>query len=187
MTTIAEDGSHLDGASGMEAYQLKLHDNMGTSSHLQNPLAGRWRRIVQDYTHRALTKGFDKLPAISGLAQKVHQETGEEYAAGLWKENLHNDLFWWTTDDFKSADSYRAPSWTWATFDGDFTYEAVFDMNTIFYTSTMRDVKIDCTPSTVHRVGQVEAGRITLSGRLKTAIYSTESGSQDMLGNEAYS
>ncbi|KAF2096686.1 HET-domain-containing protein, partial [Rhizodiscina lignyota] len=92
MTSIAENGEHLDGASGMEAYQLKLQDKIGTSSHLKDPLQSRFRKIVQDYTHRGLTKPFDKFPAISGLAQKIHQETGDKYVAGLWYNHLHNDL-----------------------------------------------------------------------------------------------
>lgn len=173
MSSIAEDGSNLDGVSGMEAYQIKLHDKMGTSSHYKHPLQTRWRRIVQDYTHRDITKGTDKLPAISGLAQKVQEDTKDKYLAGLWLNHLHNDLFWFAMGDMKPASPFRAPSWSWAAFDGSITYDAVMDMKTVYYVSNMESVNGECKPSTFDRLGQVSEGHLRLRGRLRKAVVST--------------
>lgn len=55
-----------------------------------------WHSLVEEYMERTLTKGTDKLPAISGLA-KVFQQSlvpQPEYIAGLWAQNLVTDMIW---------------------------------------------------------------------------------------------
>jgi hypothetical protein len=63
------------------------------SSHKSH--ADAWQCIVADYSARFLTKSSDKLPAIAGLAQAFatfHHLKSEDHLAGLWKENLLDDL-----------------------------------------------------------------------------------------------
>lgn len=174
MSSIAEDGTHLDRAAGMEATQIKLQDNMGTGNHLRHPLQGRWRRIVQDYTHRNLTQVTDKLPAISGLAQKVHTETKDQYAAGLWKNHLYNDLFWFAEDHMEPAIPYRAPTWSWAAYDGAISYNEVYDMKMIYFEPSLKDIEVIMEPTTVNAFGRIDAGHIICKGRIRKAIYSTD-------------
>lgn len=42
-----------------------------------------WDLLVQDYSLRALTKGTDRLPAMSGLAARFERALGYRYLAGL--------------------------------------------------------------------------------------------------------
>lgn len=94
-----------------------------------NPSPGDWHSIVQDYTCRNLTDERDKLPALAGLASVYSQATGKEYIRGLWKQTIILDLLWpqrrlfvgniATIDPPKK---YRAPSWSWASVNGNCVY-----------------------------------------------------------------
>jgi hypothetical protein len=53
-----------------------------------------WRRIVDRYSSRLLTRPTDKLPAISGLAHEIQAVYRSEYAAGIWIDDLPRALLW---------------------------------------------------------------------------------------------
>lgn len=82
--------------------------------------AWNWGGIVQEYSKRALTNPNDKLPALSGIARRQHEETGCEYLAGMWKDGLEDDLGWRLASEnsAESRPTWRAPSWSWASIDG---------------------------------------------------------------------
>jgi hypothetical protein len=82
-----------------------------------------WQVHVMDYSKRRLTYPSDKLPAISGLASRIHQVTGSEYFAGLWMGNFLKDLCWERVppnenSKWKLPLLYRAPTFSWASVDG---------------------------------------------------------------------
>jgi len=62
--------------------------------------------------------GFDRLPALAGLAKALAERTGDEYLAGIWKKGLIEGLLWYGEDDLLLTPTYRAPSWSWASVDG---------------------------------------------------------------------
>lgn len=74
----------------------------------------RWYSLISDYFYRDLTLKKDVLPAISGLAREIHNQTGKTYAAGIWIEELHHALLWITSGCAKIPEAYHAPSWSWA-------------------------------------------------------------------------
>jgi hypothetical protein len=66
-----------------------------------------------------LTLGRDKLVALSGLAKLFHQQTCQDYVAGLWRDQLEHQLCWSTLFSFTTRPAtYRAPTWSWASIDG---------------------------------------------------------------------
>jgi hypothetical protein len=67
---------------------------MKVDSESQEELFKRWLRIVQDFVERRLTFPMDKLPAISGIAKVLHQQTSSHYLAGLWRDGLARGLRW---------------------------------------------------------------------------------------------
>jgi hypothetical protein len=80
-----------------------------------------WRRTVIQYSPLALSLPSDKLPALSGLAQKMRSATNQTYFAGLWERTLSLDLLWYREDgtllqpNLEFAElPWRAPSWSWA-------------------------------------------------------------------------
>ncbi|KAI1113811.1 heterokaryon incompatibility protein-domain-containing protein [Nemania sp. NC0429] len=83
-----------------------------------------WAIVVSFYQPRKLSDGFDKLPALSGLAQEYIAATGHSYKAGLWENSLLHDLCWYNWREYENTDAlllvgnraaeHRAPSWSWA-------------------------------------------------------------------------
>lgn len=76
-----------------------------------------WYRLLEDYVHRNLTLASDKLPAISGLAREVHLQTGSQYMAGIWRRDIHRGLLWALHECGRLPETWRAPSWSWASLD----------------------------------------------------------------------
>jgi hypothetical protein len=80
-----------------------------------------WQQCVDEYAKRDLTVSSDKLHAISGVAAILNQD-GQmgHYMAGIWSKFLAVGLAWirqWAL--FTSPPAYRAPSWSWASVDGE--------------------------------------------------------------------
>ena len=76
---------------------------------------------VNHFSMRKLTYRSEKLLAFSGLASALKKEVLGEYLAGLWEADIFRDLLWYVwydTWDGEPGDSYIAPMWSWATFEG---------------------------------------------------------------------
>ena len=78
-----------------------------------------WQRTVGAYSRRRFTDSTDKLQAIAGLADSFERKVGSRYLAGLWMNNLVQDLLWMTISplipNFElDQRQYIAPSWSWA-------------------------------------------------------------------------
>jgi hypothetical protein len=103
-----------------------------------NPFAA-WYRIVEIYSHRALTVRSDKLLAVAGLASLVQESLGGTYGAGLWKEDLQKGLGWYVVrllaepnvpnEPHGRAMEYIAPSWSWASLHGPDVKFCTFEQN----------------------------------------------------------
>jgi Heterokaryon incompatibility protein (HET) len=106
----------------IEAFQTVLSHELGDSSsvsrrgNLKSPL-GEWHQLVKIYTHRALTLPTDRLPAISGIAERYARILRDEYVCGLWRSTLPQELLW-TRSALAELSSrpleYQGPSWSWA-------------------------------------------------------------------------
>lgn len=86
---------------------------------------GRWASTVNAFTKRKLTQESDRLPALSGIVKELQLETGDEYLAGLWRQDIWHYLQWGVDILFAGKDAewrrpatYRAPSWSWASIEG---------------------------------------------------------------------
>lgn len=86
-----------------------------------------WKTAIRRYTVCDLTKGRDKLIAMWGIAKLVRDAAGVEYGAGLWEQNLENQLAWRVLDctlEVRPSESTAEaiqrpiPSWSWASMDG---------------------------------------------------------------------
>ncbi|KAH7070471.1 heterokaryon incompatibility protein-domain-containing protein [Paraphoma chrysanthemicola] len=98
-----------------------------------NNLYNKWMKLVSLYSSRQLSNRHDKLPAIGGIAMKIHAETGVKYIAGLWEDSMLAGLSWQRalsahpvrrshTPTFGDHSSWRAPTWSWASIDGPVEY-----------------------------------------------------------------
>lgn len=138
---------------------------------------GLWRRIVKNYSDLNLTLEKDRLPALSGLAQKAQESRKDKYLAGLWSRTLVDDLCWRTYGPKGQLQEWRAPSWSWASVDshvqwdegklnrkdinrgprnyGDRTYVADVDV-----------IACEIVPMQEDQLGEVQSGFLTVRGKI---------------------
>ncbi|KAK6956676.1 hypothetical protein Daesc_001955 [Daldinia eschscholtzii] len=87
-----------------------------------------WQNAVENYSKCNLTLPSDKLVALSGLAKRMGNAMKSSglsdytYLAGLWKHTLPETLLWIPKTNCRRVPSYRAPSWSWASLDGDVSF-----------------------------------------------------------------
>jgi hypothetical protein len=107
-----------------------LHAEVGEASSLMQRMVGMsltydsWRQLVCVYSDSQLTFEKHRLPAISGLARLYAEALGDQYLAGMWREDLHISLFWrkiplhhslpGLIESLEAPQPYTAPSWSWA-------------------------------------------------------------------------
>ncbi|KAL1626071.1 hypothetical protein SLS54_002905 [Diplodia seriata] len=95
-----------------------------------------WKRIVELYSQKELSRKGDKLMALAGLAKfffdtklaqgwPTAQQKQHPYVAGMWREQLEGQLLWRVEPRFEDGWIYnntrrhplRAPSFSWAALD----------------------------------------------------------------------
>ena len=74
----------------------------------------RWYQILEEYYKRSLTFEDDRFAAISGLAREISEQSKMTYKAGIWIEDFHIGLLWNVSCRGSLPNTYRAPSWSWA-------------------------------------------------------------------------
>lgn len=144
-----------------------------------------WRQAIAEYSGRQLTNVQDRLPALSALAHHLTMTTpltDVTYLAGLWKEDLYNELLWHVnrnnlesevaalapghevvnSSSTDTVSPYIAPSWSWAAILRPVQTARIFDSVQVVQ---ILDVKTESTG--IDKMGQVEAGYLHLSGYMK--------------------
>ncbi|PWY83675.1 HET-domain-containing protein [Aspergillus sclerotioniger CBS 115572] len=130
-----------------------------------------WREYVEAYSRRDLTYISDKLPAISGIANRVSQKMGDEYLAGLWKNSLVFDLGWCVgylsmqEPPPSPPKQYIAPSWSWASLATGTAIFHLADSHVIRTSATVIDA--DVTLKGQNRFGEVTDGFVQLRGLVR--------------------
>ena len=131
-----------------------------------------WHAVVREYSRRILTDPTDKLPALSGMAAALHQRTGDKYLAGLWERSILHDLLWMNRASSRGTGDqvepsrpphYRAPSWSWASVDGDIRLPRSLNPSASWFA---RCLSYHVTTSGIDNFGAVSDGWIRLRGPL---------------------
>ncbi|KAK0108108.1 hypothetical protein ONS95_002930 [Cadophora gregata] len=163
----------------------RLHIRTSRTEEWRKPLAiespyDRWWEIVEQYMTRFLTKDFDVLPALSGLARAFEPVLKDRYLAGHWKKDLMPSLMWSRTPRYPADNSsrfdptipseYLATSWSWASIIGNLSATATtWKTREALATSALKVAEI----IDVHTVtkgddpfSQVIGGQLKMRGRL---------------------
>jgi hypothetical protein len=131
----AREGNHRIVPHKPTAYRYESYECPQVRIQLVRPLDDKpsfpvsvpsdWQIIVSEYTRCRLTYRSDKLPALSGLASMYRRNTGYTYVAGMWIENLADELLWFCPleQDYLHQDMEAVndpcvePSWSWVSTD----------------------------------------------------------------------
>jgi hypothetical protein len=148
--------------SGMHKLQFSIRE-----LEIAGFLEDTWIKIVREYSNAALTKPWDKLPAVGGIAERLCRMKDKawennKYIAGFFSATLPAALVWrrgGTGPLRRIMKPYRAPSWSWASCDGP------IDM----FPTTEADLLCDIVDinlsyaEVVNPYGQLSGGYITVS------------------------
>jgi len=129
---------------------------------------GAWASAVRNYSARKLTFEHDRLPAIAGVARWVHNQTGDEYVAGLWKKHLETQLLWvGYGTGLPQLYLGNVPSWSWASvdcrvfpFDFDAEVDGDKDVKETFLFSRVVNIELNLKGHDVY--GEVVLGRLEI-------------------------
>jgi hypothetical protein len=128
---------------------------------------GLWDQIMKVYSAGKLTKGTDRLVALSGIAHKLQKLVipNDTYLAGVWKLDLPFELLWDVeepqTPNF--CEDYIAPTWSWASRIGAVPCEREIWASA---TSLVDVISSAVLPVDNDHMGQVRGGYIRMSGML---------------------
>ncbi|RYP09897.1 hypothetical protein DL764_001031 [Monosporascus ibericus] len=139
-----------------------------------NHLLRDYYDMVVAFSYRKFSYDSDKLPALSGLAQRIHKALGGEYLAGLWSADFNRGLLWYREMlTCEHISEYRAPSWSWAV-----TNERIclkrepLESNDI----AAQLVEYDVEPrSPTYPHGEIISGYVVMKGLTKRLIRSNQS------------
>ena len=166
---LAANESHPSGLPPVDA--RKLRAERAASELLQLPTeADRdkcldcWENLCKMYSKTALTKSYDKLIAVSGMANRMREVCQDNYLAGLWRHKLETQLLW-SASRCTRPETYRAPSWSWASVDGSITPNPVSDARQIALAEVV-DAGVELAGE--NPTGQVNQGFVRLRGYLAT-------------------
>jgi hypothetical protein len=125
-----------------------------------------WHMTVEQYSMRKLTYVKDKLPALMGLAQRFHRLNGSTYVAGLWKENLLDDLAWrrQPKGEFRPVAQYLGPTFSWVSVFTAVDYQPVRHLYPGKRRYTAEVVDCQCTFEDTTTFDQVMGGMLTVRG-----------------------
>lgn len=90
-----------------------------THRRLEKHVVQTWKRLIKNYTRRAVSDPMDRLPALSAIAQRLEGLSTYRYAGGLWfGDDISLQLLFWypveTGTMVRRSPERAAPSWSWA-------------------------------------------------------------------------
>jgi Heterokaryon incompatibility protein (HET) len=139
----------------------------------QHSLFGIWRDVVTQYSTKQLSVASDRLPALSGLAHRLQPPSDGNYLAGLWKDDLLNELAWRTIPNtLVRKPGFRAPTWSWASVESPvewFPKGALESPKKSGIPSP--SVSAYCKPSTSNMYGAVKHGWLEAEGLVREATF----------------
>ena len=123
-----------------------------------------WNCIVSIYSRCALTIEQDKLVALAGVARAMKEQMGCDYLAGMWRSDLERNLLWSVGSTFRRPKEYRAPSWSWASIDGEIGF--LERGSKITYVLEIEILCAGTQKKSADEMGQVEGGALRVRGPL---------------------
>ncbi|TVY28805.1 hypothetical protein LHYA1_G002154 [Lachnellula hyalina] len=155
---------------------------LSASEMREETLAAWYTGISLFYTYRSITDSRDRLPAVSAFAAEAYMVIGARYLAGIWEVDMINGLLWrrhtspqakaWQRRPLNKPEAYRAPSWSWAAYDGPISFSLQWQ-RAIVKENSAYNAKILHAASTLSgsdMYGEVLDASIIIKGYLGLAV-----------------
>lgn len=163
---------------GIPEHSLFQPKMVSPGEHSVTDILERWHIMVRKYSGMAMSKYYDKLPAISAIAELISKELSDAqgfqpvYLAGLWKQCMPIHLIWRKAGsaDFLPRPEYRAPTWSWASLNSQTLILSVSKVAPDSIKARLVDFDIQLS-STHVPFGEVTGGYIELEAPVKEIPY----------------
>jgi hypothetical protein len=103
----------------------KLSHGEAIHASTARELDKRWQQMVTTYMSYQITYAKDRLPAIAGLAGQMRMYRPDDYFKGIWTQTAVHDLMWRSSRTHPFPSDRNAPSWSWASIDGQIEFVEV--------------------------------------------------------------
>ena len=158
--------------------QTRLAHNFFGTAHLapapsheenarEKDLHYNWRSTVTRYSLRNLTYTSDKLPAIGGIASQFAKLTGDIYHAGCWWSSIARDIMFTTSGEEGRVTPYRAPSWSWASYNGRIDWPNDHEVSATLVVAAVTSLSSTISPPFLNPYGTVTSGYIRLEAQFR--------------------
>lgn len=166
----------FDSAIPSSASALSRPDSpssISSDANIMNFVWDMWDDLVTYYSRRHLTFVTDKLPALSGVASRVHKITKSRYLAGMWEDNLGIELCWARAyrgyQDLPTLSTqYVAPSWSWASIHG--AVKSLVERTISTFEPSFTIIEASSNVSGLNPFGGVTAGHLLMRGQIAEAM-----------------
>ncbi|PBK83994.1 HET-domain-containing protein [Armillaria gallica] len=163
------------------------HSRLSLNPSANDEMTKIWKDLLEVYTSRRLTKPRDRLIAFSGIIEHFQGVWPDsKYIAGLWSHQLPESLLWRSdSGDKPRPQHYRAPSWSWASTDGEITLvlAGVRSRNHVVYPEmsyAYTNERVVCTvrlcDAETNAYGEVTDGSLVLDTILWRAVWNPVQG-----------
>jgi hypothetical protein len=161
-------------------------------------LHAKWDKMVEHYSRRALTYTTDTLPALSAVAARAAQATGDQYLSGLWKNELLRWLLWRRIryaggfnrpEHPPRSEIYHAASWSWASYAGSVEFQAPPNNNQYELFDSVTIVEATATVTGQNKYGSVDSAVLVLRAtalELAAVHHSDEPPEEDWQGYQSH-
>ena len=131
-----------------------------------------WQDIIERYCRLNFTRESDRLPALSGIAERflelLPSEFGNQpegkleryYLAGMWRDTLLHDLLWFPGDTSLRLSPPCAPTWSWASMEAPKSLYG--NRHRVIIDSRLEIVDAYCHLISSNRFGHVSGGLLCL-------------------------
>ncbi|KAK5729365.1 hypothetical protein LTR17_011995 [Elasticomyces elasticus] len=162
-------GGDIQGrTTSSEAEEMRLNNNtvLGRNRHVTEE---EWMSIVGMFTRRRMTVASDRLPALSGVTERVNSRASR-YLGGLWEADLPWNVLWYTKSikypEHLGHALQKSPSFAWC------SVSSQVSQDTTSWSSwqslvTIREAR--CYPTGPSPYGHVSWGYLRLVGSVYTA------------------
>ena len=124
-----------------------------------------WHNVVENYSRANLTFESDKLAALAGLASLFAERVSAAYLGGVWAVHLPRQLMWAIRWPNQPPQKFMAPSWSWASANGELQNTVGIDDIITERLASIREIK--CSGSLLEA-----SGHLLFKGRLIPCVLS---------------